>query len=359
MLEPSTIPEATLYAYTVLFAAIMIIVLLMTAAVLRRRRIRYRTEKRVQEYFDQWLGDLLLGEINENSHIEIPEELLDRPHNRLAREFAINQLINTKKNLIGQAARNVIQLYRLLGLRKTSWDKFTSPLWYRKARGIYELYMMEQRDTGGAIGKHTNHRNAYVRAEAQTALLAFEGFEGLRFLGGLTQPMNNWQQLKLLEQLHALDPGNFEGLPQWLGSANDSVVIFALKLAEIYQQLQVREEATRCLQHPNSHVREQAVKTLVHIGDEEAGNLLAEQYPTETEHNRKVILEGLEHVATDAQRGFLETTLASDDPAVQLQSARIISRCLKGGEAIIAAKALAQPEPYRQILLHIQSNPAR
>ncbi len=337
----------------------MAIVLVLTWYRLRVRRKRYRIRIKVQEFFDQWLSEMLLGDFSEGTPFETPPELQDIPANAAGRQYAIDQLINTKKNLIGMAAGNVIFFYEKLGLRKHSVEKFNSHIWYKKAKGIYELYMMEQQDMQEEILAYTNSRNEYVRLEAQTAVLAFSGFDGLVFLDQLTQPMNSWQQVKLLEQLHPLDPGNLTQLPEWLRSENESVVIFALKLAEIYQQLQVTAEVTDCLQHPVERVRGQAILALKRIGDEATPTDLVNRYAVETPGNRKLILETLGSIATEAVRPFLEKELDSGDPTVQLQVARIIARSYPAGTAILEQKALATPSPYQQILLHVKSELAR
>ncbi|RPE05377.1 HEAT repeat domain-containing protein [Chitinophaga lutea] len=335
------------------------IILVATSIYLRVKKRRFLQEKKIQDFFDHWLSQALLDDFSGGVELQVPEELKDLPRNKIGRQYAINQLINTKKNLIGVAARNVIYLYEHLGLQSASMAKFNSAVWHRKAKGIYELYMMEQQSAEQQIQKYTNSSNEYVRLEAQTAVLAFGGFKGLRFLNTLTHPMNNWQQVKLLDQLLALDPGHFEELPKWLQSPVDSVVEFSLKLAEIYQQMQVKAEATACLEHPSPKVREQAIKTLTRIGDEESAATLAQMYPTAGDHLQKAILDALEHIATDNERGFLQREYEQGDPANQLQIARIIANCCTGGLQWLQQKGEADAAPYHQIFLHVKYQLAR
>ncbi|WP_343702371.1 HEAT repeat domain-containing protein [Chitinophaga sp.] len=356
--QPRTIAESSLYAYTIFFAGIIVLILIATGIYLRIKKRRFMQEKQVQEFFDHWLSEALFGDFSNGAAVEVPPMLQDLPHNRIARQYAINQLINTRKNLTGVAARNVVSLYEQLGLRDTSVRKLHSHVWYLRAKGIHELYMMEQQDTKPLIQQYTNSQNEYVRLEAQTAMLSFEGFAGLHFLNTLTRPMNNWQQVKLLDQLLPLDPGHFEQLPQWLRSPVDSVVEFALKLAEIYQQMQVKEEATACLQHPSLKVQVQAVKTLTRIGDEASAAILVALYATAGTQLRKAILNALEHIASDQERPFLEQELENGNPAVQLQAARIVANCCTNGMQLLQQKAQVAPV-YDRIFLHIKSLRAR
>lgn len=318
------------------------------------RKKHYLLKKKVEDFFDQWLSNMLIDDFSGGIAIEIPEELKDIRKNSIARQYAIDQLINTKKNLIGVAARNVIYLYQQLGLKSSSLRKFNSRIWYKKAKGIYELYMMDQKDMKDIILRYTNSSNEYIRVEAQTAVLAFAGFEGLSFLDTLTRPMNNWQQVKLLEQLQPLDPGCLEPLENWLVSPNNSVVIFALKLTEIYQQYHLKEAVLKCLQHPVEKVRTQAIRTLMRIGDEATAQILTAQYAGETMVNRAAILQTLEHIATDQEKTFLEQELESGDVSIQLQVARVIVKCCTNGMALLQQKA-----GFQQIFLHIKNEMSR
>lgn len=354
MKEPSTIPEGTLYAYTIFFVALIFLILIATHFRLAIRRKHYLLEKKVQGFFDQWLGNMLMDDFSGGVVVEVPEELKEIRKNTIARQYAIDQLINTKKNLVGIASRNVVYLYEQLGLKKSSLRKLNSSTWHKKAKGIYELYMMEQKDMKDRIHRYTNSRNEYMRVEAQTAVLAFSGFAGLTFLNTLTRPMNNWQQLKLLEQLEPLDPGHLEPLENWLFSKNNSVVIFALKLTDIYQQYHLKEAVTQCLEHATEKVRTQAIKTLMRIGDASTAQILVGKYPTEPIVNRTAILQALEYIATDQERPFLEQEMDSGNTSIQLQVARVMAKCCTDGMA-----ALQQKPGFQQIFLHIKNEMAR
>ena len=354
MKQPDTIPADTLYAYTLFFVALIILILIATHLRLSIRKKQFLLEKKVQEFFDQWLSNMLLDDFSEGVEVEVPEGLKDTRKNKIARQYAIDQLISTKKSLVGIASRNVVYLYEQLGLKTSSLRKFNSRIWYKKAKGIYELYMMEQKDMKDPVLRYTNSSNDYIRQEAQTAVLAFSGFEGLSFLNHLTRPMNSWQQVKLLEQLEPLDPGYLDPLENWLLSENHSVVIFALKLAEIYQQYHLKEAVEACLLHPKEKVRTQAIKTLMQIGDEHTAQVLEEKYATETIVNRTAILKALENIATDQQKAFLEEELQSGDTSIQLQTARVIAKCCTNGMA-----GLQHKPGFQEIFLHIKSEMAR
>ena len=121
---------------------------------------------------------------------------------------------------------------------------------------------MELQQYRDKIEPYVNHKKLLVRLEAQNTLLKFNGFKGLNFLDQANYPLTEWQQIKLLEQLNTLPSGDLSGIENWLTSRNDSVVVFALKLARNYFQFQLHDQIVTCLQHPHSDVRNEAILTL-------------------------------------------------------------------------------------------------
>ena len=70
------------------------------------------------------------------------------------KQFALNLLLQNKRQLMGFAAQKIIFLYEELGFKQYSIQKLKSHTWHIKARGIQELYLMEQRDMLNQIYIH-------------------------------------------------------------------------------------------------------------------------------------------------------------------------------------------------------------
>src|SRR5438128_7169915 len=96
-----------------------------------------------------------------------------------------------------------------------------------------------------------------------------------------------------------------DNLGQWLKSSNFTVVIFALKLADVYQQYEIHDEVVECLRHENEKVRIQAVTTLGRIAGENTASILAKHYFNEHFTNRQNILNCLLNIASDSEKEFL------------------------------------------------------
>jgi hypothetical protein len=325
---------------------------------LRRKKNAFEIQKGIKKSLELWISKILLTE-NENeaeaTYFDVPLKFQEHFKNSAKREFTVNQLIDIKKNLTGKVINNIIHLYGHLGFKRDSIKKMKSNIWYKKVKGINELFMMEQNDMLDSISKYTNSHNEYVRAEAQTAMIHFHGFEGLSFLDEITHPISEWEQLKLLEQLKNKDCIEMPNFAPWLKSSNNTVMIFALKLAFVYQQYEVHDEVVECLKHDDEKVRVQAVRTLCRIAREDTASILANHYSKEHFTNRQNILNCLLTIASDNEKDFLVSELNDQNDFLKTAAARVLAKCCTNGLGILVNKARQQPYPYQNIYFHIKS----
>lgn len=320
----------------------------------------YLTQKKVEKRFELFITKAMLDEWDDaEDGFVIPKNFGRHFRSKIKRQYAIDALIQGKKNLRGKAAENIVKLYLKLGFKNDSIKKFKSGTWQIKARGIHELYMMDQKDMLKQIYKHANSVNDFVRMESQIAMIHFLGFDGLRFLDVISTPVSEWQQVRLLEQLRPLEPDKMPGLKTWLHSKNDSVVLFALKLADIYQQFDAYAYVLDCLSHKNEQVRIQAVKTLIRIANDTTALSLTEQYKKERFTNRLNILTHLSGVASGAEQAFLEQEIESENQFLQLAAAKVLAESCSDGLEYLQAKAIVAPKKYEDIYKHVKFQVSR
>lgn len=352
IINPAFLDSAILFfLFLIVFLVSLIYYFLYT------KKNRHRLRMSVKKSFELWISKAILEEYDDESEsaFHIPEKFLKHFKSPEKRAYAVDELVNSKKNLTGSAAENIVKLYDQLQFKKYSLKKFNDNRWYIKAKGIQELYIMDQADTLTKIYKHTNSSNEFVRMEAQTGVIHFSGFEGLRFLELLSYPMTEWQQIKLLEQLRSKTLIELKRLPIWLKSANDSVVIFALKLTDEFQQYHVHDEVVSCLKHQNEEVRIAAVKALKRIANEESAEIIAAGYVGETEKVKLLILRSLNMLADDKQIPFFLKALDESDDTLKLNAARTLVSTTNEGLNILEKRAKIQPDPFRSIFLHVKA----
>ena len=293
---------------------------------------------------------------DETSNVQIKNfgKSLDKP---VLSQFTIDELIIIKGSLLGESVDNICWLYVELGLKNISLKKLSSPLWYVKARGIQELYLMEQSDMLKRIYKNVNDKNEFVRMEAQVGIIHLTGFEGLRFLNVIDYVLTDWQQIKLLERLRTFDMSYeflSENIPKWLKSTNYSVILFTIKLAEDYQLYGVHDHIIKCLESPNELVRNQAVKALNTLADESTAKILSHFYPSETYLNKLNILQCLENIATQKQIGFLAGLMEDKSDTIKLRAAKVLGKCSSEGLSLLAKMGALQADPYERIYQHVK-----
>lgn len=121
-------------------------------------------------------------------------------------QFLIDLMIRSQRSLLGQNYKKLEVLFKQIPPFRASVKKLESKKWYIKARGIREIYEMDQKQHLRKLIRERNNKNIYVRREAQIAIVVFLGWDSLRFLPYLKREMTLWQQIKVVEKLHDLHP---------------------------------------------------------------------------------------------------------------------------------------------------------
>jgi hypothetical protein len=285
-------------------------------------------------------------------------ELRNIIDNKLARQYMIEELIRSKQNHSGEVAERIVTIYTALDLKKYSLQNIQPKNnWYTIARGIQELYMMEQQDAYDDIYSFANASNEYIRNEAQIGLIHLTGFRGLDFLDVVLYPITDWQQLKLLEQLkRSPKKEDFSAnIPKWIASENNSVVVFALKLCYEYQQIQLVDQITNCLQHESEIVKTQAIETLVKLENDQTSKILLNYFSKASRSNQLLILDALNNLATEDDASELIKLLEYSDNMIKLKASIALSKCSSSGMQLITEKSKSNPEPFQRIVNHILS----
>ncbi len=343
-------PE-NLYLLSFLLICTLISLVVITYLYLYLRRKAFFARTRIKKNLELWISNVILNE-DEGGEFKVPSKFQKIFKSPEARQYAIDNLILNKRSFSGFVAENIVQLYERLDLKQDSIKKLKSRFWYDRAKGIQELYLMDQSNQFIKVYRLTNSKNEFVRMEAQTAIIHWSGFNGLRFLDVVTNPISEWQQIKLLEQLRNFQPQVMPKLSKWLKSNNYTVVIFAIKLSAIYQQLQVVNEVAACLEHPREEVRIEAVKALIRIGDAESADQMIRQYPRERFTNKFNILNSLFYLSEDQHVTFLYQELDNQNDFLKLSAAKALARV--AGTELLEQKAKIQPQPFEQIYKHVK-----
>ena len=317
--------------------------------------------------FDKWslISDLLIRkavfyddeESEDDGGIPVTaraEKLMDNKH---FRKLLVNEIMSAKRSITGISADNLKHLYVQLGLDKYALGNLSNGRWYIRAKAIQELTIMGMHEFVDQICLYADDKNDLVRMEAQSALIQFNGFDGLHFLETVTYPISNWQQIKLLQQLSHLPPANID-MTQWFKSDNSSVIIFTLKLARIYQRFDLYYDIVSCLDHPDPSVRYEAIHCLNEIYTDETSDDFILRFLGEILKNQLAMIKVMETVGTEKDVMFLLDLLNHENDEIKISAARALVQSNKDGMVSLEKYSKESNDSINDIVMHIKGEVA-
>jgi len=223
--------EGSLLIFIAIVLSILIIYWIAIAVSLVYRGRRTSRLNRIENTFADIVSRYLYNDpVNPLTINEITTTLKEvgiKPENKNNIQFLIRLMIRTQRTILGSNFSKLQELYTQIPPYGVSIKKISSWSWYRRARGIREIYEMNQSQYFDEVFKYRNDKNIYVRREAQIALVVFLGWESLRFLPYLQRNMTLWQQIKIVEKLYDLYP---RPELKWLHRAYKTDKLFGKKL---------------------------------------------------------------------------------------------------------------------------------
>lgn len=272
------------------------------------------------------------------------------------RQCLINGLTLARKELAGTATAPLIRFYESFGLDLDSHNKLKSKKWHVKAKGLQELAIMEQKKYLREIYKLTNDPNESVRNEAQSALVGFYGFAGLRFLNITHFDISDWQQIQLLDKLDRVLPQNTSKIEKWLRSGNKSVRILSLKLASISNCYDLYNRIMEIFLHGDLEEKIEALTFLKKYPREDTASKIAGMYGYNTQAFKLATINALEEIGTPSEVPFLLKRLHDKDDGLKLASAKALAHIHPRGVSFLHGHLFADENPWKSIFLQIDSD---
>jgi HEAT repeat protein len=245
-------------------------------------------------------------------------------NNSFFRKIFTDEILSAKKNISGTGAENLKVLYRQLKMNEYALVNMQKKRWHIQAGAIQELTLMEMDEFQEEIYPFTNHAVELIRMEAQSALVQFKGFAGLDFLDDVIYSISEWQQIKLLQKLASAPQVNLN-IEHWLQSENNSVVLFALKLARSYHRFELHDFVISCLDHESTLVRQQAILCFCEIYNDHTSIHLISRFWRENLATQLMIIKALQNIGSENDHQFLLTLLKNENYDMRLMAARALA----------------------------------
>lgn len=307
------------------------------------------------EYETNLIQFLYAGEIDQEVSEE-QQQIIDKMkiciNNKFKREIFISVLSKLKNDISGEMALAINSLYFKTGLLNYSLEKLNSSKWDKIALGIKELTQFEVTNVSNEIGKHKNHEKTEVRNEVQLYFVSLFHFKGLEFLNNLKTVISEWNQIQLLEILQKFDDQEITDISPWLKSQNDSVVLFALKLAKMYNQFQVIEILLDLLNHKNKKVRICAIEILGYFQVKEMKQIIKSNFLSRSEEEKIIFFKMLEDVIEETDVDFIVENTINKNFEIKFLAFRLLK--IVNIEKLRSIKSISTEVENEKIFKYLQ-----
>lgn len=313
-------------------SAIVLSLILFLTIYLKFFRLYLRNRAIEKAKFKQKYEDILVKYLftsPNDKKISIEQEVLieilqTSIKNPTRRHIIITVLYNLMNEVSGEMSDSIKTLYYRTGLINYALLKLKNKNWYVIAKGIGELTRFNVDEAQNEISQFNNHPNIEVRNATQLYLVNLFRFNGLTFLNDLEVPLSEWVQVQLLETLQKFNDQQICDIQPWLKSSNDTVVAFALKLAKIYNQFEVKDTLIELLAHNSKHIRISTIEVLTHLYGIEAKEMLKANFKDLSKKEQISFFELLEKLVVPSDEPFIEKHLFHKNFEVQLIALKIL-----------------------------------
>jgi len=255
---------------------------------------------------------------------EFINTIKNKSKNNFRREIIIKTLLKLKNEISGEIEIAIQNIYLQSILKSFAYHQLKSKNWYTIAKGIKELTQFKVKEAYPEIKKLINHPKKEVQKEVQLYLVSLYHFKGLEFLSTLKSELSEWDQIELLEELKYLDNQEISEITKWLTSKNDSVVMFALKLAKIYNKYEDVDTLIQLLNHKTKTIRLQVISVLTHLQVLDAKEILKANFNNSTEEEQIAILKMLENIYDSSDENFILKAVESTNFEIQFSALKML-----------------------------------
>lgn len=287
-------------------------------------------KKKLNDELEQMLTEYLFYDADEERIVH----KLKAVNSQTGKNVLVEILFNYQYNLSGEYRERILDLYKKLELYKMSEKRISSFYSHKRILGIRELANMYPSGAKNLIQKYVRDKNDMVRGEAQIAYAYLDKEASFDFLDELESPLSKWVQLHILNyvKLHEREVPSFDG---WLGSSNNDVQDFSIRMINYFQQKENADLLLKMLDHLNPETRAYVYQAILGLNLYEAKAEILKRYEHETHKNKVEILRVLDVLADSSDIDFLAGIIRSDDVRLKLEATRVLYHLGDTGKAFL------------------------
>lgn len=306
-----------LVVFILFFILNIIVVFLLLHFTIKRKSRKEKFLKIFGKMYESVIMSYLFGEIDWQTAC-VKLKRIEKKENR---KLLVSILLNFKENFKGDMEKFIPEIFINLGLQNDSLKAANSSHTYRKVQGIIELTHLYPQGAKEIIQNLINHKNDYVRSEAQIAFISLNQDEPFKFFETLSRPFTRWTQLSAfnLVRMYQLNVPSFA---QYLDNKNLSVRNFSLQMIVYFQQLENIPGIIRMLNSEIEQTRFLSYRAINNLRIYEGRELIKNKYWGETGKNKLEIVKAFRNIGMEEDFGFLEKIVLSETVSLKVEACR-------------------------------------
>lgn len=321
------------------------------------RKIERKTAEFESEYESSLINYLYSG--NEEEEISVEQQVIINKLKKCIKDpfrqkILIAVLLKLKNEISGEVAESIQRLYFQTGLVHFALSRLKHKKWFVIAKGIRELKQFHVKEAYDDVIAHINHPKREVRKEMQLYMVNLFDFKGLDFLDILKTQLSEWDQIQLLEVLQRMENQNISNIQSWLSSSNDSVIIFALKLAKIYNQFETKDELINLLFHNNKKIRLESIHVLRYLNALEAKEILKNNIEERSLEEQIAFFKMMEDLYEETDESFVVKYIHHENFEIKVSTLKILK--VLNRERFNLIKFESSEPKYLRIVNFIENN---
>lgn len=271
----------------------------------------------------------------------------------VVRQLVISELIFLHKNFSGKINSLITTIYTMLRLEEHSKRKLKSWRWYIKAEGIEELSELGIKSVAEELLLYVNSKNITLRMQAQSGYLQLSTTDPFVFLDYTDQNLLLWHQINLMDVLNRRKDIPLPVFSRWFNSANDSIVIFCIRLVVRFHQLESVKDLLKLINHSSEKIRQEMISAIGELSLVDSERHLTIHYQNETRNCQLEIIKTVGKISSGDEFGFLKRMVLDSDFSIRFEAAKAIKRHGESGETILCMLLGTIPEENKSVVLHM------
>ncbi|OHT45501.1 HEAT repeat domain-containing protein [Flavobacterium tructae] len=233
-------------------------------------------------------------------------------HKTWCKEMLIDDMIRMKSNLKGKTAKNILIIYKQLGLNHYSASLLRDFRKYKKCDGIYHFQALGYKPGITQIQKYLFHPNKVIRSNANIAYLILTKGDW-QAVNKIPVKVSISTTIKIMDVLHSQNIPIPPDIELWIESDNPTILKLAVMTMVFYNYRNRSGDIIKLLKHENKNLRTDVIIAIRDLYLYEAEEDLLLQFKQESIELQLEILDALAIIGSEKTISFLNHQIPNEE----------------------------------------------